>query len=163
MEAEKEQVQREVSVAPTVSREKWAQHAIKKLSQGYVLIVGEQRRNANFYKPGRGYEMCSFQTARQLIREGIVGAATPHTLGTMYLLNPEYMALPKPQPQALFVDDDDDMAGDSLDDSLNLLDGDENQEEEGYSDDTQEEDSYVTNLLIDEDLSDEGPSRPRRR
>jgi len=74
---------------PTVSREKWALHARKKLAHGYVLIVNPGRQNANFFMPGKGYEMCSYHTAQQLIRDGIVVEAGTHYLGTLYKLSSE--------------------------------------------------------------------------
>lgn len=72
--------------APTVSREKWRQHALAKLARGYVLIVGTQRKAANFYLAGKGFEMCAYPVATQLVKEGLVVKAYDHHLGTAYRL-----------------------------------------------------------------------------
>lgn len=74
-------------ISPTVSREKWFNHACSKLLRGYALIVSSQRRNANFFKPEKGYEMCAFGAARRLIEEGIVVEAGTHYLGALYVLS----------------------------------------------------------------------------
>jgi hypothetical protein len=74
---------------PTVSREKWVQHARKKLTRGYVLIISPTRHNANFFKPGLGYEMCPYDTALRLVKEGIVAQVGNHHLGTVYGMVPE--------------------------------------------------------------------------
>lgn len=72
--------------APTVTREKWRQHALAKLARGYVLIVGTERRAANFYLAGKGFEMCAYPVAAQLVKEGAVVEAFQHHLGTAYRL-----------------------------------------------------------------------------
>ena len=74
--------------APTVSREKWRHHALTKLARGYLLIVATERKSANFYLPGKGYEMCAFHAAAQLVKEGVVVKAYDHHLGTAYQLAP---------------------------------------------------------------------------
>ena len=74
-------------VGPTVSKDKWANHAKMKMSKGYVLIVGTKRRNANFYSKEKGYEMCAYNVARQLIKEGIVVKTGEHHLGEVYELS----------------------------------------------------------------------------
>lgn len=84
---------------PTVSKEQWIGHARKKLVRGYVLIVNDTRHNANFFMPGKGYEMCSYQTARQLVKDGVVVAAGTHYLGTVYKLAASVASEPK-QPVA---------------------------------------------------------------
>lgn len=73
-------------VGPTVSKDKWANHAKLKMSKGYVLIVGTSRRNANFYSKDKGYEMCAYNVAKQLIKEGIVVKTGEHHLGEVYEL-----------------------------------------------------------------------------
>ncbi|MDX1548888.1 MAG: hypothetical protein R3247_17950 [Rhodothermales bacterium] len=80
--------------APTVSKEKWHAHAVAKLSRGYCLIVGTQRRSANFYQPGKGYETCAFHIARQLVKEGTVVKGGTHYLGTLYILAGDAVAPP---------------------------------------------------------------------
>lgn len=108
--------------APTVSREKWRVHAIGKLSKGYVIIVGDKRRNANFYQPGKGYEMCAYNVATQLIKEGVVVPSYEHHLGMAYALA-EAPPPPPPsvKPPPVDDDDDDDVAVDDLESLLNDL------------------------------------------
>ena len=81
---------------PTVSKEKWLNHARTKLSRGYVLILGRQRRNANFYLRSKGFEMCPYHVAKHLVSQGLVVEAGQHPLGTMYRLAEDAAPLPKP-------------------------------------------------------------------
>lgn len=97
-ERDQEQSPQEKRNAPTVTKEKWRSHAIAKLERGYVLIVGTQRRNANFYQPGKGYEMCAYNVATQLVKEGFVVKAYDHHLGTAYALAD--IPIVKPPPAA---------------------------------------------------------------
>lgn len=84
---------------PSVSKDKWVVHARQKLARGYILIVGEGRRSANFFKPGSGYEMCAYNVALQLIRDGIAVPARKHPMGMAYTLAPE-AAPPPPKRSA---------------------------------------------------------------
>jgi hypothetical protein len=84
MESERSSV-----TAPTGSKEKWLVHAQRKLGQGYVLIVSNDRRNANFHHPEKGYEMCSYQVARQLIKDELVVKTRDHHLGSVFELSEE--------------------------------------------------------------------------
>lgn len=89
---------------PTVTRDRWVNHARQKLLKGYVLIVSGTRKNANFYSPQKGYEMCAFDVARKLISERIVEKTRKHHLGDVYEL-----AGPIPEPPVVrrpAVDDD---------------------------------------------------------
>jgi Rad3-related DNA helicase len=79
---------------PTVTKDKWITHALRKLEKGYILIVGNGRRSANFYRAGSGYEMCSYQAAVQMVRDGLVVKTHDHYLGTAYALSP------RPAPDA---------------------------------------------------------------
>ena len=72
---------------PSVSKEKWLTHAKTKLARGYVLIVGGRKR-ANFFLPEKGYETCTYDSAKKLIKEGHVEAVGEHSLGTVYRLKP---------------------------------------------------------------------------
>ncbi len=95
-------------IGPSVSRDKWLSHARTKLQRGYVLIVGNGRRTANFYSRDKGYEMCAFDIARALVGSGEVVASGEHYLGTVYSLTdtatPE---MPRPRP-AVIADDSED-------------------------------------------------------
>lgn len=86
METSSSSEYQERRVGPTVSKDKWVNHAKSKLARGYVLIIGKQKRNANFYLRSKGFEMCPFNVAKQLVKEGIVIEAGEHPLGTMYRL-----------------------------------------------------------------------------
>lgn len=87
MEASSDRDSQDRRVGPTVSKDKWANHAKQKMSRGYVLIVGTTRRTANFYSKEKGYEMCAYNIAKQLIKENIVVRSGSHHLGDVYVLN----------------------------------------------------------------------------
>lgn len=87
-------------IGPTVSKDKWINHAKNKLARGYVLIVGTERRNANFYLRGKGYEMCPYDIAQAMIKQGLVVQTGKHHLGLIYELAPEIKAeQPHPRPR----------------------------------------------------------------
>ena len=81
-------------VGPSVSRDKWAQHAKQKMARGYVLIVAADKRRANFWMREKGYEMCAYDIARALVASGDVVPTGEHHLGTIY----ELAAMPAPTP-----------------------------------------------------------------
>jgi hypothetical protein len=85
--------EREWRTQPSVSTEKWIAHAKKKLEKGYRLVVSKSRKTANFYLPGKGYEMCDYKTARKLIEVGLVVEVQEHHLGMLYDLAPDYDVL----------------------------------------------------------------------
>lgn len=85
--------EREWRTQPSVSTEKWVAHAKRKLEKGYRLVVSKSKRTANFYLPGKGYEMCDYKTARKLIELGLVTEVQEHHLGTLYDLAPDYHVL----------------------------------------------------------------------
>lgn len=78
--------EKEVHYPPTVTKEKWHSHILAKLARGYVLIVGTERRNANFFMRGKGFETCAYDAARQLVKAGVLVKAYDHYLGTAYTL-----------------------------------------------------------------------------
>lgn len=86
MEPTSERDTQERKIGPTVSKDKWVNHARNKLSRGYVLIVGTARKNANFYSQEKGYEMCAYNVARQMIKDGLVRKVRDHHLGEVYEL-----------------------------------------------------------------------------
>jgi len=86
MEPTSERDTQERKIGPTVSKDKWVNHARGKLSRGYVLIVGTERKNANFYSKEKGYEMCAYNVARQMIKDGLVHKVRDHHLGDVYEL-----------------------------------------------------------------------------
>ena len=83
-----------VGAYPTVSSEKWKQHAIKKLSKGYLLIISNTRNYANFYRGHESFESCSFRIAKKLLREGLLEESDTHMLGTIYQLKEEFKYVP---------------------------------------------------------------------
>lgn len=85
---------------PTVTKDKWIAHARRKLEKGYILIVGNGRRTANFYRAGSGYETCSYQAAVQMVRDGLLVKTRDHYLGTAYMLAPHLTAVPSTIPPA---------------------------------------------------------------
>lgn len=102
METSGERETQERRIGPTVSKDKWINHAKHKLSRGYVLIVGTERKTANFHSREKGYEMCSYQVARQLIKEGAVRKVREHHLGDVYELAEPVVPVPRraEQPSA---------------------------------------------------------------
>lgn len=111
--------QQERRVGPTVSKDKWMNHALAKMARGYRLIVGTTRRTANFYLPGKGYEMCAYHVARQLIRNGAIVKTADHPLGEVYtLLMAPATVNTKPAPRAAAVQDPFDALLDQLDTTL---------------------------------------------
>jgi hypothetical protein len=91
---------------PTVSKDKWLNHARSKMSRGYLLIVGNERKNANFYLRDKGYEMCPYQVAKGMIKAGLVEEAGEHYLGTLYKLRADATTEIR-LPTKKYRDDDD--------------------------------------------------------
>jgi hypothetical protein len=91
---------------PTVTKDKWITHAVRKLEKGYILVVANDRRSANFYKAGSGYEMCSYQAAVQMVRDGAVIKVRDHYLGTAYALAAHLIATPPARPASPSPEDD---------------------------------------------------------
>jgi hypothetical protein len=120
-------------VGPTVSKDKWINHAKTKLSKGYVLIVGKNKRTANFYLRSKGFEMCPHNVAKELIKEGIVVEDGEHPLGIIYKLAGDVTPIvqkSKPAP----VDSEE--PADELDDIIEDIDeGEEEDEEEPSAED----------------------------
>lgn len=86
MEASSERDYQDRKVGPTVSKDKWVNHARAKMTKGYILIVGKNKRTANFYLKEKGYEMCAYNVAKQLIKDGAVVKTGEHHLGDVYEL-----------------------------------------------------------------------------
>lgn len=109
-------------VGPTVSKEKWYNHARAKLAKGYVLIVGQTRRSANFYLQGKGFEMCAYNVAKEMIKHGIVVEAGRHPLGLVYKPADDFLPTLPPVRKAKVEDDDDvDVVTDDMDALINQL------------------------------------------
>ena len=117
-----------IGAYPTVTAEKWKQHAINKLSKGYLLIISNTRNYANFYRGHESFESCSYRTARKLLREGLLEESGTHMLGTIYQLKTEfkYAAIEKAPPflrtmPYTGVDTDDLEDTDDIDDESDAL------------------------------------------
>ncbi len=142
------------------SHERWAKHAIAKLSKGYNLIFSKTRVSANFYKPGSGFATCPHKTAVKLVRAGYLKEIGEHDLGILYELNPEYVistgpkkksAGPAKKDKAAPVTKD---AVDELDDELlddDVLD-EEDLDDEDLDDEALDDDDLDDEALEDEDL-----------
>ena len=109
--------------APTVTRDKWIAHACNKMSKGYSLIVSPTKRNATFFKRGKGYDPCPFVTAKRLLEMKLVEETGTHHLGTIYTLIEGALSTPPPRPVQPSVadDDDDEPADESLLEALDSL------------------------------------------
>ena len=105
MEASSERETPDRRIGPTVSKDKWLNHARVKLTRGYVLIIGTTRRTANFYSREKGYEMCAYNVARQLVKDGAVIKTGQHQLGDVY----ELVMVPAVQPDQPRPVEDDEM------------------------------------------------------
>lgn len=117
METSSDRDYQERRTGPTVSKEKWVHHARAKLSRGYVLIVGKNRKTANFYLKNKGYEMCGYDVAKQLIKDGLVVESGEHSLGTVYSL----AVTSTEQPVSRVKVRDEDEQVDDMDTLLNQL------------------------------------------
>ena len=106
MEPTSEREPQERRIGPTVSKDKWVNHARNKLLRGYVLIVGTAKKNANFYSQDKGYEMCAYNVARQMIKDGLLRKVRDHHLGEVYELADMPASAPAPAPKAVKSSDD---------------------------------------------------------
>jgi hypothetical protein len=141
----------EQRTSPTVSKEKWANHARQKLLKGYVLIVSNSKKSANFYLAGKGYEMCPFHIAKRLVKEGLVVENGTHYLGSVYTLS---SALPPPEIKPVpLLDEPEETPADEMETILDQLGGKEvivdtvEAEEDELDEDEEDE--------LDEDEEDE--------
>lgn len=137
------------------SKERWARHAISKLSKGYKLVVSKTRKAANFHKGFGDFETCPYKTAARLIKEDYVEEVGEDALSTIYELKAEYKepnTLKKklaPKVVAKVLDDDDDMDDDDLgDDDLDDVLDDELDDE---MDDDMDDDEDRNDLEDEED------------
>lgn len=73
------------------SKERWAKHAITKLSKGYKLVISKTRISANFFKEGSGYETCPHKTAVKLVKNGFLDEVGENEQGVVYTLKEEFV------------------------------------------------------------------------
>ncbi len=153
-------------VGPTVSKDKWINHAKNKLARGYVLIVGTERRNANFYLRGKGYEMCPYDIAQAMIKQGLVVQTGKHHLGLIYELVPEVKAelqqrhrprTPEPEPDTMEtilggLEDDEEAETEAVELEEELEEALDDEDEEEFEEEDEEFDEFDE---FDEDFEDE--------
>lgn len=145
---------REWRTQPSVSTEKWIAHAKRKLEKGYRLVVSQSRRTANFYLPGKGYEMCDYKTARKLIELGLVVEVQEHHLGLLYDLAPDYHVLD--EIIQIREEDEEAKAADELEKSLeNMWSEEEDDEDDDVGVDDDLDDELNAELDGDDELDDE--------
>ncbi|NND71445.1 MAG: hypothetical protein HKN43_07690 [Rhodothermales bacterium] len=124
-------------VPPTVSKDKTLQLALTKLERGWVIILGPKGKNANLFKPGKGFDPILFSVAARMRDLGLIQEAGPHYMGTKYVLAEG--ADPKAIVKPAIVDDDDDLDADEDDSDYDDVESLDEVENDFESDDLQEE------------------------
>ncbi len=64
--------------------DRWLRLAEVKLKSGYVLRVEAHRRQARFFKPGRGFEPCPFKVVQYLVEKRLLAVEKTKTTETIY-------------------------------------------------------------------------------
>lgn len=125
-------------VSPTVSKDKWTQMALRKLSRGWVVIIAENRKSSNFFKPGSGFDPLPFSVAKKMVESGLLKEEGKHRLGKRYILSDGIdpaAAVPPPAPVVAEDDDDDD------DDEYKDIEAIEEIDDDSFDEDEEVEDS----------------------
>lgn len=138
----------ERKIGPTVTKDRWINHARTKLAKGYVLIVSSSRKNANFYSPVKGYEMCAYDIAKTLIGDGTIVKTREHHLGDVYELAGPLPLPVKPAAKLVDVDDEPDFIDD-------LAVGDETDEDDDQLDDEEDDPAVDDDPFDDEEEDDD--------
>jgi hypothetical protein len=148
IESSSDQDSAERKIGPTVTKDRWINHARNKLAKGYVLIVSTSRKNANFYSPVKGYEMCAYDVAKKLIADGTIIKTRAHHLGDVYELSgPLPQVAPAPKKRVIDPDDEPDFIED-------IPDVDDADDEEDQLDDDSGDDDIVSEEE-DDDFEDD--------
>jgi hypothetical protein len=143
---------------PTVSKDKWLNHARSKMARGYLLIVGNERKNANFYLQDKGYEMCPYQVAKGMIKAGLVEEAGEHYLGTLFKLRAD--AVTEDRTPARRIRDDDDIEPvEELESTDVVADVDDDIDADDDADGAEDEEEGVTDEDEEEDADDDEEDR----
>lgn len=129
----------ERKTGPTVTKDRWINHARSKLARGYVLIVSTSRKNANFYSPTKGYEMCAYDVAKKLIADGTIVRTRAHHLGEVYELSGP-LPKPAPAPKKRVIEDDEPEFIEELD-GVDSTDEDDQLDDDGEEEETGRDDS----------------------
>lgn len=133
----------ERKIGPTVTKDRWINHARTKLAKGYVLIVSTSRKNANFYSPTKGYEMCAYDVAKKLIADGTIVRTRAHHLGEVYELSGPLPQI-TPAPKKPVIDDDEP-------EFIEELDGVDSTDDDDQLDDDGDDEEATTDEFDDED------------
>jgi hypothetical protein len=71
---------------PTVSKSQWANFALGKLREGFVLLQSPNGKVFQFYKSGMPLQPCAAHAAKKLLAMGMLGVAKTDIRGTHYAL-----------------------------------------------------------------------------
>lgn len=86
------------SANPTVSKAQWANFALRKLRDGYVLLQAPNGKVYQFYKAGEPLQPCPAHAAKKLLATGLLGIAKSDIRGTHYTVREPFQ--PEPGPEA---------------------------------------------------------------
>jgi hypothetical protein len=78
-----------ISVAqanPSVSKAQWANYALRKLREGYVLQQAPNGRAFHFFRAGEPLLPCATHAARKLIEMGLLTVVKSDVRGVQYAL-----------------------------------------------------------------------------
>jgi hypothetical protein len=138
----------ERKIGPTVTKDRWINHARSKLAKGYVLIVSTSRKNANFYSPTKGYEMCAYDVAKKLIADGTIIRTRAHHLGEVYELSGPLPQITPARKKRVIDDDEPEF--------IEVLDGvDSSDDDDQLDDDGDDEEATVDEFDDEEEEEDE--------
>ncbi len=84
--------------SPTVSKSQWANFALRKLREGYVLLQAPNGKVHQFYKAGEPLQPCPAHAAKKLIALGMLGVQKTDIRGTHYVLPAAFQ--PEAPPEA---------------------------------------------------------------
>lgn len=82
------------SVSPTVSKGQWANHALRKLHEGYVLLQHPSGKVFHFYRAGEPMTPCAPHAAKRLLAVGMLTVTKSDVRGTHYTLREPFQAEP---------------------------------------------------------------------
>jgi len=79
---------------PSVSKSQWANFALGKLRDDYMLLQSPNAKVYQFYKPGEPLQPCAAHAAKKLLAMGMLGVIKTDIRGTHYGLRTAF------QPEA---------------------------------------------------------------
>jgi hypothetical protein len=83
---------------PSVSKAQWANYALRKLREGYVLLDAGNGKVYHFYLAGEPLQPCAAHAAKKLITMGLLTVVKSDVRGTHYGLREAFH--PEPAPAA---------------------------------------------------------------